>query len=120
VETTLPPMADRGEPVAVRTDDWPAQATDTIVKVVGTVRDKTTGPAITAARGVVYGLLAALTGTAALVLFVIGAIRAIDAYLPESVFGDEHTWAAHGIVGVVFTLGGLILWSRRNARPDAT
>ena len=30
--------------------DWPAQAADTIVKVVGQVRDKTTGPAIKAAR----------------------------------------------------------------------
>ena len=28
----------------VRTDDWPAQATDSIVKVVGTVHDKVTGP----------------------------------------------------------------------------
>ena len=47
-------------------DDWPAQAADTIVRVVGQVRDRTTGPAITAARAVVFGLLAAILGTVAL------------------------------------------------------
>jgi hypothetical protein len=44
-------------------DEWPAQAADTIVRVVGSVRDKTTGPAVTAARGAVYGLLAAILAT---------------------------------------------------------
>ena len=44
-------------------DDWPAQAADTIVSVVEKVRDRTTGPAITATRAVVFGLLAAMLGT---------------------------------------------------------
>ena len=46
----------------VRTDDWPAQATDTIVKVVGTASDKVTGPVTTAARAIVFGLFAAILG----------------------------------------------------------
>ena len=58
--------------------DWPAQAADTIERVVGTVRDKTTGPALTVARAVVYGTFAALVGTACLVVLIIGAVRLLD------------------------------------------
>lgn len=99
-------------------DDWPAQAADTIVRVVGSVRDKTTGPAITAARAAVYGLLAALLGLSAVVLIAIGAVRALDAYLPDTEFGETHTWAAHTLVGLVFTLAGLAAWSKRRPASD--
>ncbi len=97
--------------------DWPAQAADTIVRVVGTVRDKTTGPALTVARGLVYGLLALVLGSTALVLLAIGSVRLIDAYLPDAVFGETHTWAAHLLVGLAFTGAGGVLWSMRRPRP---
>lgn len=97
-------------------DDWPAQAADTIERVVGSVREKTTGPAITVARGIVYGTFALLVGTMVAVLLAVAAIRVLDAYLPSSVFGDEHVWAAHGIVGLVFSLAGMALWSKRTPR----
>ena len=58
--------------------DWPAQAADTIERVVGTVRDKTTGQLVTAARWIVYGTFAALVGLAVAVLFALAAVRAID------------------------------------------
>lgn len=99
-------------------DDWPSQAADTIVRVVGTVRDKTTGPAITAARAVVYGLLAALLGLTAFVLVAIAAVRILDVYLPESVFGPTHTWAAHLLIGIVFSLAGLVAWTKRRPGDD--
>jgi hypothetical protein len=94
--------------------DWPAQAADTIVRLVGQVRDKTTGPALTAARGAVYGLLAALLGTSAAVLLAIGAVRGLDELI-ETLVDSRETWAAHGIVGLVFFLSGAFLWSRRKA-----
>lgn len=96
-------------------DDWAVTATDTIVRVVDGVRAKTTGPAITASRALVYGLLALLLGVAALVLGAIGTVRSIDVYLPDSVFGERHTWAAHVLVGSVFSVVGLALWSKRHA-----
>lgn len=98
--------------------DWPAQAADTIERVVGTVRDKTTGPAITAARWVVYGTFAAIVGLVVAVMFAIAGVRALDNYLPDSVFGEQHTWAAHLIVGAVFSLVGMFMWSKRSAPPD--
>jgi len=94
--------------------DWPAQAADLIVRVVESVRDRTTGPVLTVARGVVYGLLAALLGGTAGVLIAIAAVRGIDEII-ETVVDSRETWAAHGIVGLTFTLLGLFLWSKRRA-----
>lgn len=107
-----------GRSEAATGGDWAVGATDTIVRVVDSVRAKTTGPAITAARALVYGLLALLVGTGALVLVIIGAVRAIDVYLPDAVFGRHHTWAAHLLVGLAFSLLGLALWSKRHPAAD--
>ena len=99
-------------------EDWPAQAADTIVRVVGQVRDKTTGPAITVARALVYGLLAGILAIVALVLLAIVSVRMLDVYLPETLTGDDNTWAAHLIVGLIFSGAGLVLWSLRRPRTD--
>jgi hypothetical protein len=102
------------EPQPGTGNDWPAQATDLIVRVVGQVRDKTTGPAIKATRGIVYGLLAGLLGGAAGLLVAIAFVRGLDEAIVQIVDSRE-TWAAHAIVGLVFTLLGLYLWSKRRA-----
>lgn len=88
--------------------DWPAQAADAIVDQVGKVRDRTTGPAIRIAGYVVFGAFATLLGSVAFVLFLIGAFRALDAYLPDAVFGDDSTWAAYTVLGVLLVLSGLL------------
>jgi hypothetical protein len=98
-------------------DDWPAQMAESIERIVGSVRDKTTGPALTVARAVVYGTFGSVVAIAALVLFVIAAVRVVDSYLPDSVFGETHTWAAHLLLGLLFTIVGILLWTRRRARP---
>jgi hypothetical protein len=105
----VPPPADR---------DWPAQAADTIEQVVGTVRDKTTGPAITVARAVVYGTFTALVGTTCLLLLVVGSVRLLDSYLPDAVFGEDHMWAAYLILGLVFVIAGAVLWRQRRSTGE--
>lgn len=119
------PRIARGGPSApatpasdVRTDDWPAQATDAIVKVVGRAHDTITGPIQKAARAIVWGLFAAVLGITALVLVLVLAVRFTDAYLPSSVFGDQHVWAAYLLIGLVLSLGGLYLL-RLARRPGA-
>ena len=94
--------------------DWPAQAADKIVDVVGQVRDRTTGPAITAVRGLVYGVLAGILGAVCIVLFIICLVRLLDTY----VVGEDNTWLAHLIVGVLFSGVGAWLWSQRRASDD--
>lgn len=91
---------------------WPDQATDLIVSVVGTVRDKTVGPAMTIARGVVYGTFAAIVGIAALVLTTIFAVRIITVYMP-----GERVWIPEIGIGVLFGIGALVLWSKARRIP---
>ena len=119
-ETTLPPVADQVDlsTTRVRTDDWPAQATDTIVKVVGTASDKVTGPVTTAARALVFGLFAGILATAAIVLLAILAVRLLDNYLPSAWLGKEHVWAAHLLIGLVFSGIGLVLWSKTKPQTE--
>jgi hypothetical protein len=105
-------------PTQIGNEDWPVQAADAIERAVGAVRDKTTGPAITVARGVVYGTFALLVATAVVVLVAISAVRALDVYLPDAWVGEQHTWVAHLVVGALFSIAGMALWSRRRARGD--
>ncbi|MBS1848711.1 MAG: hypothetical protein JST73_10580 [Actinobacteria bacterium] len=94
-----------------REGSWPDQATDLIVSAVGTVRDKTVGPAMTAARAIVYGLFALLIGTMALVLVSIFVIRIVTVYVGGRV------WIPQIGLGVIFGIGALTLWSRARKVP---
>lgn len=105
---TTPAAAAAPTPAVADDQDWPAQAADAIVTQVGRVRDRTTGPAVRFSGYVVFGAFATLLGSVAFVLFLVGAFRALDAYLPDAVFGEEHTWAAHTVLGAVLVLGGLL------------
>lgn len=92
--------------------DWAAQTADSIERVVGSIRAKTADPLDRIVRVVVYGLLAGIVGVAALVLLIAALIRALDVAIPGGV------WSAHLIVGGIFTLAGLFLWTKRRAPAD--
>lgn len=95
-----------------RDEDWVVQAADTVERVVGTVRSKTTVRITTAARALVYGIVLAVAGVAGLVLFTIGAVRAVDVYVPGRV------WWAYLVVGLVFVFAGAWLWSKRTPKAS--
>lgn len=90
--------------------DWTVQAADTVERVVGSVRDKTTVPLITIARVLVFGLLAAIVGGASLVFLTIGLVRVLDVYT-----GEGRVWIAYALLGGIFTLAGLFLLRRATA-----
>lgn len=94
-------------PIPGLPEDWHLKATDQIVDKVDLVRQKTAGPAIGIARKAVFGVLTAILGTIALIILVIGLIRVLDVILPSSV------WLPYVILGSIFTLIGLFLWSKR-------
>lgn len=91
--------------------DWTVQVADTIESVVGSIRDKTTVPAETVARALVYGILVGVMGATALVLLTVGTVRLLDNWL--------RIWAVYAILGGLFTLLGLFLWRKRRP-PVAT
>jgi len=87
--------------------DWGTQLTDSFVGLVDNVKAKTTGPAITIIRALVFGFLVVAIGAVALILLVAGTVRLVNSYLPGDV------WATYLLVGTIFCVGGLILWSKR-------
>ena len=98
-------------------DDWPARVTATVTQYVGTVRDKTTGPALTASRTVVYALAMALIAFVLLILLLVLMVRilvSVTAYVPGVEAGEA--WLAYFILGAVFVLAGLLLWRKKEPR----
>lgn len=91
--------------------DWPLHLTDTIVRVVDQVRDKTTSRAIKVARVAVFGLIAAIVGSIALILLLIGALRALDRSMPGSV------WSAYLVLSAVFLALGAFLLTKATSNP---
>ncbi len=53
-----------------------------------------------------------MLGLAALVLVTVALVRALNVVVPGEV------WSAHLILGTIFTLVGLLLWSKRAPKGD--
>lgn len=105
------PVPRPPEPDGVVPAEWPSQAADAIVDTVDKVRDKTTKPALVAARAVVYGILAAVVGLVALVLFLVLAVRLWANYVPG------HVWIIYAILAVAFAVPGVILLGKAKNPP---
>ncbi|BAN04593.1 hypothetical protein [Ilumatobacter coccineus] len=95
--------------------NWAAETTDTVVRFVDNVKAKTTKPAVLAARGLVFGLLAAFLGLFALLLVLIGLTRGIQAALDAVVDHHRSVYISYFIVGGLLSLIGLLLFKKRNA-----
>lgn len=102
-------------PPAPSTSDWPEQATTTIVDLVDQVRAKTTGPAITVARGIVFGLIVGVLGIVAVVLLLIFLVR-LTTDLLELAWDGAGVWLTYLLYGVIFVVVGAILFARRHVR----
>lgn len=97
-------MAQPGDaPRPAGESDWTVQAADTIERVVGGIRDKTSGRLVTVVRAIVFGLLAATMG---LIIGVFGAIVALRV-LTDYAFRGE-VWASYLLVGGIFVLFGAL------------
>ena len=96
------------QPKEKSTDDGLAsQATSVVVNLVKSVRGKTTGPLLFVARLVVYSIAILIAASAAIILFVIAAVKIVNQLLPGDV------WAAYLLLGAVFALVGTFFWSKR-------
>ena len=103
-------MAQTAPRPPATSQDWPVLATDRIEAVVETVREKTTVPVQKVARGIVYGLIAAIMALLALVLVVIGLLR-LHVYLPFHPEG-RRVWVSYVGIGAIFILVGALLWRK--------
>ena len=101
------PVADRS-----LTDNLSNRALETIDSVVALANDKAVRPAVTAARGVVFGVIIGVIAIAVLVLFCIGFIRFTTVYIFHEV------WISYLVLGAIFIVGGFFAYSKRGVTAD--
>jgi len=104
-------------PTATPDADWPEQATDGIIRLVDSVRDKTTGPALQIARAIKYGVTALIFGTVVAFMLVIGLIRALEVIFINVFHLENPIWLVYLIVGLVFVGLGALLWGKARTTP---
>jgi hypothetical protein len=97
-------------------EDWAAATADAIERAVQSVRAKTADPLERVVRLVVYGLLAGIVGIAIAVLLAIAADRALVELI--DVVWQREVWLAHVILGGIFVLAGLFIWTRRTSKSE--
>ncbi len=99
--------------------NWAESTTEQVVKLVDNVKAKTTKPAVMAARGLVFGLLAIFLGLFALVLLLVGLTRGLQAALEPAVEQARAVYISYFIVGGLLTIVGLVLFKKRNDSSGA-
>jgi hypothetical protein len=98
---------------------WSDQAADTVETIVLTVKDKTTVPLQTAARAVVYGLVAVVLAIILVVAGIVGFVRFADVYLvgwAGEANGGRRVYIVYLVLGIVFCAAGFVCWSRRTPK----
>ncbi len=95
--------------------NWAPELADTVERVVGTVREKTTDNAVKAARAVVFGLLGAVLGITALVLLVIILTRGLQSLLDLAVTWGQAVYLSYFIIGGICCLLGALLMKKRHS-----
>ena len=95
--------------------NWADDTTDTVIRLVGQVRDKTTKPLVMAARGLVFGIIAVFLGMFAVILLLIIATRAIQSGFDAVLDHDRSVYVSYLLVGGIFCLAGLLLFKKRSS-----
>jgi len=95
--------------------NWPTEIADTVERLVGTVRERATTPAVHVTRGLVFGLLAAFLGLAAGTLALIGITRALQALLDLAVSTERAVYLSYFLVGGILCLAGALLFRSRQS-----
>lgn len=96
-------------------DDWPGKAVDAIDLVVDTINDRVIRPIILVGRAIVFGLLIAAVAVVVAVVVAIAALRLLDVYA-----FSHHVWISYLILGVLFSLVGLVAWAKRSPSSKAS
>jgi len=99
--------------------NWAEATTEQVVKLVDNVKAKTTKPAVMAARGLVFGLLAIFLGLVAVVLLLVGLTRGLQAAIEPLLDQGRAVYISYFIVGGALTLIGAILFKKRNDSSGA-
>jgi uncharacterized membrane protein YedE/YeeE len=98
--------------------NWAADVTDSIVNTVDKVRDRTTKPLVMAARGLVFGLLAAFLGILIVGMLLVGVTRAIIALIEWPLDHDTAVWISYLVIGAALCGIGALFMARRQSEES--
>ena len=73
------PETTERPPDSTGSDDWPAQAADTVVRVIDQIKAKTTDNIVLLVRAIVYGFVVLVLGMAVVTMTTIALLRLADA-----------------------------------------
>lgn len=93
--------------------NWASDLADTIVRVVGRVRDLTTDNVVLVTRAIVFGLLGAILGVVALVLALIVLTRGLQSLLELAVSWERAVYLSYLLLGGICVAAGALVMSKR-------
>jgi hypothetical protein len=102
--------------------NWAPELADTVVRLVGVVRDNTTSKAVVAVRALVFGIVCGLAGIAALALSVIIGTKLIQRLVNIGgwIDADSSVWVSYMVMGVLLVLGGMLCMKKRHPTSKAS
>lgn len=89
--------------------DWTTDLLDRLDHYIDVVRSNTTDRLVKVARLLVFGVVGLILGAMAGIVALIMLIRVLDIVLPREV------WLPYVVLGAIFLVAGLFLWSRKTA-----
>ena len=95
---------------------WASRTVDVIGRLASFVRDRTTRPAVTIVRALIFGSMAIVGAIFVVIVLVIGGIRALHSLLDIWWSRDTAVWASYLIIGGVFCVIGMLLMRRRHSQ----
>jgi hypothetical protein len=101
--------------------NWAPELADTVVRLVGQVRDKATNKVVVVVRAVVFGTLMLVSAFAAIVLAVIVGTKLLQRILNigGALDHDSSVWVSYLVVGGILMAAGLFCMRMRESRDDA-
>jgi LPXTG-motif cell wall-anchored protein len=99
--------------------NWAPDLADTVERVVGTVRDKTTKHVVTAVRALVFGIVISVAALAALVLLAIVGTKLLQRVLDIFVDYDSSVSFSYLLLGALLLAAGFLLMRKRRTKAVA-
>lgn len=103
--------------------NWAPELANLVDRYVGMVRDKVTGKAVVAVRGIVFGVIVGFTSIAAGVLAVILGTKLLQRLvnIGGAIDRDSSVWVSYMVMGGILFLAGLFCMRKRHTpQPEAT
>jgi hypothetical protein len=102
--------------------NWAPELASLVDRYVGLVRDNVTSKAVTAVRGIVFGVVVAFTAVAALILSLIIATKLLQRIVNIGGFidRDSSVWVSYMLLGGMLFVAGLFCMRKRHTpQPKA-